>query len=241
MLKYFIHPNLGMKFYAVKVGRNAPIITTTWEQCSQLVNGFSGAVFKSFNKKEEAENYLNGLTAKIEVKSSIINGFTDFEFIQEKLMSLDSTVLIVHTDGSCINQGLADRSLWRAGSGIFFPQLNLKIGLKVDGEQTNNRGELLPVVWILESLITIKNPVIKKLIIHSDSNYVIENLNSKHTKNRDLWNRLNVAILLLGKVNESDGSSSTIGIEFVKDLAHSGIEGNEIADEIAKFMANSNL
>jgi viroplasmin and RNaseH domain-containing protein len=34
-----------MKFYAVKVGRGAPVITNTWDECNSLVNGFSGAIF----------------------------------------------------------------------------------------------------------------------------------------------------------------------------------------------------
>ena len=47
------------KFYAVKIGRN-PGIYNSWADCQQQVNGFKGAIFKSFKTKEEADNFING-------------------------------------------------------------------------------------------------------------------------------------------------------------------------------------
>lgn len=47
-----------MKLYAVKEGRN-PGIYETWEECKEQVHNYSGAVFKSFESKEEAERYLS--------------------------------------------------------------------------------------------------------------------------------------------------------------------------------------
>ena len=45
------------KFYAVKIGRK-PGIYLTWDECKQQVDKFKGAVYKSFNSKDEA-NYKN--------------------------------------------------------------------------------------------------------------------------------------------------------------------------------------
>ena len=42
------------KFYAVQSGR-VPGVYLTWEECKKQVDGFSGAVFKSFPTREEAE------------------------------------------------------------------------------------------------------------------------------------------------------------------------------------------
>ena len=47
------------KFYAVKIGKN-PGIYNSWSECQQQVNGFKGAIFKSFKTKEEADNFING-------------------------------------------------------------------------------------------------------------------------------------------------------------------------------------
>lgn len=48
---------MAKKFYAVKKGRTTGIFST-WEECKSSVNGYSGAQYKSFSTKEEAETYL---------------------------------------------------------------------------------------------------------------------------------------------------------------------------------------
>ena len=46
-------------FYAVKNGKN-PGIYKTWDECRAQVEGFSGALYKGFTTRKEAERYLNG-------------------------------------------------------------------------------------------------------------------------------------------------------------------------------------
>lgn len=45
------------KFYAVRKGRE-PGIYTSWDECKRQTTGFSGAEFKSFLTKEDAENFM---------------------------------------------------------------------------------------------------------------------------------------------------------------------------------------
>ncbi len=45
------------KYYAVKCGRNTGIFTS-WRECKEQVDGVSGAEYKSFARKSEAEEYL---------------------------------------------------------------------------------------------------------------------------------------------------------------------------------------
>ena len=52
------------KFYAVRKGYNIGIYNT-WDECKKQVNGFSGAEYKSFTLKEEAEEYI-GLNIRTE-------------------------------------------------------------------------------------------------------------------------------------------------------------------------------
>ena len=47
------------KFYAVRKGRKNGIYFT-WADCQAQINGFSGAEYKSFKTKEEAEAYIMG-------------------------------------------------------------------------------------------------------------------------------------------------------------------------------------
>lgn len=48
---------MAEKFYAVKEGLSRGIFHT-WEECKASVNGYSGAEYKSFKTREEAEVYL---------------------------------------------------------------------------------------------------------------------------------------------------------------------------------------
>lgn len=48
------------KFYAVRAGREGPGIYDTWDRCRAQVQGFSGAVYKSFPTLAEAEAFLEG-------------------------------------------------------------------------------------------------------------------------------------------------------------------------------------
>lgn len=45
------------KYYAVVKGRN-PGIYETWEDCEAQINGFKGAIYRSFSSEEEANDYL---------------------------------------------------------------------------------------------------------------------------------------------------------------------------------------
>ena len=57
-------------FYAVKNGKN-PGIYKTWDECRAQVEGFSGALYKGFTTRTEAERYLNGNSAPTEQLSLI--------------------------------------------------------------------------------------------------------------------------------------------------------------------------
>lgn len=46
------------KYYAVKKGRR-PGIYQTWQECQVQVNKYPGAIFKSFNNKEDAYQFIN--------------------------------------------------------------------------------------------------------------------------------------------------------------------------------------
>lgn len=45
------------KYYAVKKGK-VPGIYETWNEAKAQVDGFSGAVYKSFSTLEEADKYI---------------------------------------------------------------------------------------------------------------------------------------------------------------------------------------
>lgn len=53
---------MASKFYAVRRGRKTGIFNS-WAQCKAQIDGFSGAVYKSFTTLAEAEAYLAGGSA----------------------------------------------------------------------------------------------------------------------------------------------------------------------------------
>ena len=68
------------KFYAVKAGVN-PGVYNSWAECEKNVKGFSGACYKSFKNKAEAEEFLglkNEKTVEIPLHNkNVIEVYTD--------------------------------------------------------------------------------------------------------------------------------------------------------------------
>ena len=52
------------KFYAVKEGKKTGIYHT-WDECKEQVNGYSGAVYKSFTNEEEAKAFIKKEERKV--------------------------------------------------------------------------------------------------------------------------------------------------------------------------------
>ena len=47
-------------YYAVRIGKT-PGIYTNWEDCKAQVTGYKGAVFKGFEEKKDAEDFMKEL------------------------------------------------------------------------------------------------------------------------------------------------------------------------------------
>lgn len=59
------------KFYAVKKGKK-PGIYNDWATCKENVYGFSGAVYKSFNTLDEANEYIKDSNDNIDMSDGLI-------------------------------------------------------------------------------------------------------------------------------------------------------------------------
>ncbi|ASZ09249.1 RNase H [Mesoplasma chauliocola] len=74
-----------MKYYAVKKGRKIGIYEN-WDDCKQQVEGFTGAVYKSFSNKKDAEVFITGdasKTKKIISDDNVAVAYSDGSFIKE--------------------------------------------------------------------------------------------------------------------------------------------------------------
>ena len=143
------------KYYVVRQGRQ-PGIYMTWEECQKQVNGFSGAIYKSFSTLIEAEGWFSG-------KSPIINlPSQQKSFIPSPEKGKDSSYTI-YTDGSCQN-GKGGWAYVVVKDGVIVDE---KSGALPDFPTTNNRAELTAILKVLECHYG-------DLTIISDSEYSIK-------------------------------------------------------------------
>lgn len=163
-----------MTFYAVANGRTIGIFLN-WNDCNNSVKGYKNALYKKFDTKEEADNFIKAnkiniddINNKIQNPNNVIMNSKDDNIVF-------NPDYYVYTDGACSNNG-RDNAL--AGIGIFFGiNDNRNISKKIEGKQTNNTAELTAIV---ETYHIIENDILngKKIAIVSDSEYAIKCVSS---------------------------------------------------------------
>ena len=147
-------------FYAVKEGR-IPGIYDTWEQCEKQVVGYSGAAYKKFFAKEEAEAFIDPTL----IKSSV----------PDKLLPPIGTSF-VWTDGACKFNGTPKA---KGGIGIYvrsFDGTSFQIAKALKGDrQTNQRAEMAAAIKGLETSYKHCEKS-KKIILYTDSAHVVDGM-----------------------------------------------------------------
>ncbi|VDK42371.1 unnamed protein product [Anisakis simplex] len=249
-------------YYAVARGRTRGVYRT-WPECEKSVKGFTGAKFKKFSSEREALDFINAnkegcvplAVKQPAVTTSSSSGAlkpSNSGRIQKRLVprknilhlkkkALCKTdvdewrsqgVPVVYTDGACSSNG---RRGAKAGIGVFWGDNspdNVSQPL-ASGPPTNNRAELSAVIAALK---TAHEKNLTRLIICTDSNLLIQSMNSwiknwrkngwktangEDVKNKDL-------------IVELDTWLNRIEVRFEHVAGHAGIYGNEKADELAR-------
>jgi ribonuclease HI len=140
-----------MVFYAVKNGRNIGIFLN-WVDCEYSVKGYPNALYKKFDTKKEADDFINNS----KTDEDIIDFIPDY---------------YVYTDGACSNNGKKNAL---AGIGIYFDIGDIRnVSKRIEGKQTNNAAELSAII---ETYSIIENDILsgKKITIVTDSLYAIK-------------------------------------------------------------------
>ena len=246
-----------MKFYAVKQGRFDPQIYTDWESCKASVDQFPGAKFKSFSTEHEAKQYLLGIEMprqeeeRVGAKRKLDLGKPVFTSLKQPL--------VVFTDGACPNNGY---NAQKGGVGVYFGDDDPRnVSECVYGNHvTNNYVELLAIQRALEYFI--RQDCDKEMIIYTDSIYCINCLtlwrkgwkqrkwmktDGKEILNSELIQKLDKMLETEYEWDEDEESCEArfpqekrnmnkrvcdvVFFRFVK--GHSGIKGNEKADQLA--------
>ena len=147
----------NFKYYVVWKG-HAPGIYDSWEECKQHIEGYKGALYKSYNSKDAAikafrEGYNKENTGVLKSLAEAIdeNSATSKRFIKESIA----------VDASCMgNPGIMEYR----GVYVLTGQELFRIGPFQDG--TNNIGEFLALVHVLAFLKKKGNDTMP---IYSDS------------------------------------------------------------------------
>lgn len=208
---------MAKKFYAVKKGFKTGIFNT-WDECKIQVDGFSGAIYKSFSSYEDASNFI-GLNNKNKNKNS--KKKDNINISDDNINSVEAYV-----DGSYSDK----YKMYSYGVVIIHNNEVIKFSGKdndIDNISMRNvAGELLgsieSIKWALENKI-------RKISIYYDYEGIekwalgLWKTNKKGTKSYKEF---------------IDNVSKNIKIEFVKVKAHTGVLYNEEADRLAKAELN---
>lgn len=238
------------KFYVVKNGRKVGIYNT-WEECKEQVYKFSGAEYKSFETLEEAKSYLYGknnntlIYRKGDKKETFGDCLESNENVGDcnKVIDFDNTQIIIrkfgydfeHTDiyglktGDAFCDGSYNVYLKRYGFGGFIMDQN-EIPFYFSGygseyplkEMRNVAGEMFGAIYAIKAALQLG---LKNITIHYDYEGIAKWAIGEWKTNN------NFTKAYAKKINEY---AKEIKIKFQKERAHKGIEGNEIADMLAK-------
>ena len=202
---------MASKYYAVKKGK-VPGIYLNWNDCKAMVDGYPGAVYKSFKTIEEAEKFITG--------EKIISGMKASGKNTSESGETCSTYAFV--DGSF------NKATHTYGYGGFLVTDNEKYvlqGADNDAEMAtmhNVAGEIKGAEAAVKKAIELG---IKELVIYYDYRGIEMWATGEWKRNK------------AGTIAYHDYIMSVreqIKLTFVKVKGHSGVEGNEEADKLAK-------
>lgn len=198
-----------MNYYAVKNGREVGIFKT-WDECKKQVIGFSGAIYKKFTNLEDAKIFMGEEISKPKKEDKIVS-------------KIEHGEIIAYVDGSYdISNGSYSYGMVLTDGKNIIETDSKRFYKAEDASMRNVAGEILGSRKAIERAISLGY---KKIYLHYD--YMGIECWAKQT-----WKANKKSTAEYRDFYES--IKNKIIVEFIKVQAHTGVEFNEMADQLAK-------
>jgi len=194
------------KYYAVRKGRKTGIFTS-WAECEKQIKGYSGAEYKSFSDKKDAETFF-GISTSVTA--------------EKEINQLNDNEMIAYVDGSY------DDSKKAYSAGVVIWYHSKKFTFSEKGEEKdlldmrNVAGEIKGAIIAMKYAIQNK---VKILYLYYDyegiEKWCTGTWQAKKTGTKEYKAFY-------------DSLSPNLEVKFIKVAAHTGVEYNEEADWLAK-------
>ena len=207
---------MASKFYAVKRGK-IPGIYNSWDDCKKMVDGFPGAVYKSFKTLEGAEAFVGAESTSRKRSEKAEKPEKPDTGKQEQ-----NPAVYAFVDGS---YNIATKVYGYGGFLIHNGEKEVLQGSGSDAEMASMRnvsGEILGAMAAVERAIELK---LSEVTIYYDYMGI------------EMWATGDWKRNKQGTIAYYDYMQSVknkIKIKFMKVKGHSGVDGNEEADRLAK-------
>lgn len=216
---------MAKKYYAVKIGKNTGIFQT-WEECKENVDGYPGALYKSFKTISEAYTYLGDEGTQISLFDMDAvtqpTNTTKTEIPDETMPISTASKAIAYVDGS-FN---AETNVFGYGVVMFHNGKEIHLSHSYNDEDLATMRNVAGEIYGSMAAMTyaLENNI-KTLSIYYDYMGIAKWCTGEWKTNKDGT---------IAYKKYYDKARKKVNIIFEKVKGHSGDKYNDLADKLAK-------